>query len=298
MKFAPAIPNHRDILGEGPYWDGDTGRLYWVDINPGLARCLDTATGKVQSWAMGEPIGAVVPRRRGGLVVALRSGLAFLDPATGGLTPFVAPEAASLGNRANESRVDPTGRFWLGTMQNEIAVDGSDIPMTRSSGNLHRIEPDGRHQQVETGIGVANTLAWDTERKRLYFGDSIAKAIWAYDWDPASGDLANRRVFAATEGHGEPDGSGLDAEGCLWNARWGAGCIIRYRPDGTIDRIIPVPAKQPTSCVFGGPGLRTLYVTTASIGLTGDPAAKDRLDGALLVADPGVAGQPCTPFAG
>jgi sugar lactone lactonase YvrE len=148
---------------------------------------------------------------------------------------------------------------------------------------------------MEKGVGTSNTLAWDEERRRLYFADSLASVIWVYDWDKEKGAIANRRLFADTENHGDPDGSALDAQGFLWNARWGASCIIRYAPDGAIERIIDVPVKQPTSCVFGGDDLKTLYVTSARSGLG---ANANEWDGALLSAPVEVAGRLCTAFAG
>lgn len=294
VDFTPVLAGRRFKLGEGPHYDGSSGTLTWVDIVAGETFALHLATGSLTSWTLGEPVSVMVPRRTGGYLVALKNRVAFLDPATGRLDDFAAPEAGRPGNRSNESRVDPTGRFWLGTMQDNIGPDGRDIPVSENSGALYRIEPDGTYHRVEMGIGIANTLIWDEDRSRLYFGDSVARTIWSYDWDRASGAIGNRRVFAATEGHGDPDGSALDQEGFLWNARWGGACIIRYAPDGRVDRVVEVPARQPTSCVFGGEDHSTLFVTSAAHGLDGS----NPLDGALLKAEVGVKGQPCTRFAG
>lgn len=295
MKFVSLLADKRFQLGEGPFYDGASRTLYWVDIIAGEAWSLSPSSGATRKWAFNQPVSAVVPRKSGGLLVALANGLAFLDPETGKHTPFVAPEGPASGNRSNEARVDPQGRFWLGTMQNNIGPDGGDLPITRSQGALYRVMPDGAVTRMEKDIGISNTLCWDEARGRLYFADTLAGVIYIYDWDGATGEIANRRVFAAPHERGFPDGSALDADGYLWNARWGGSCIIRYAPDGRIDRIIDVPVQQPTSCVFAGDDLTTLYVTSARAGL-GDAA--NEVDGALLRASVDVAGQACTAFAG
>lgn len=294
MEFRPLLGDRRFRLGEGPHFDTSTQTLYWVDIYAGEAWSLNTVTGKTKSWQVGQLVSVVVPRVGGGLIAALKNQLAFLDPDSGDLKDFAQPEAQMLGNRSNESRVDPSGRFWLGTMQLDIGPNQENIPVTQNTGSLYRVETDGRWSKVETGIGISNTLVWDEERKRLYYGDSIAETIWAYDWDKDTGEIGNRRVFAKTEGRGVPDGSALDVEGFLWNARWGASCILRYSPDGRIERVIDLPVKQPTSCVFGGKNMTTLYVTSAA----GGARTGRNIEGALLATQAPVPGQPCTRFAG
>lgn len=297
MQFDVVLNDRRFNLGEGPHFDRETGNLYWVDIVAGQAWRMHTASGAIQHWLCGCPISAVVPRARGGLMFALKSRLEFFDPTTGARSRWTAPEGDLPENRSNEARVDPTGRFWLGTMQDNIGPNGEDMPITERSGALYRIDPDGRFDKVVAPVGISNTLAWDEARGRLYFGDSMAGSITVFDWDRSSGRLANPRLFARPNERGVPDGSAIDAEGCLWNARWGGSCIIRYRPDGSIDRVVPVPVTNPTSCVFGGPDLRTLYVTSAYNGLTPNQRERNPLEGALLSARSDVVGQPCARLA-
>lgn len=295
MKFEAVLPDHRFKLGEGPFYDHAARKLYWADIIAREAWSLDIASGKTQTWQFDRPVTAVVPRKSGGLLVTKSNGLVFFDPLTGKEEEFAAPEGDTLSNRSNEARVDPQGRFWLGTMQNNIGPDEEDLPITQSTGALYRILPDGQVTQMVKDVGISNTLCWDEARARLYFADSLASVIWVYDWDKNAGAISNRRLFADTKGRGDPDGSALDSQGFLWNARWGGACIIRYAPDGRIDRIIDVPVKQPTSCVFAGDDLKTLYVTSARDGLGG---SANEWDGALLRTSVDVAGLPCTPFAG
>ena len=297
MQFETVFENRRFILGEGPHYDAGSGALYWVDIVAGEAWRMDVATRKAESWPFGGPVSAVVPRAIGGLMVARANGLVFFDPASAKQTPFCAPEADLTGNRSNEARVDPTGRFWLGTMQNNIGPNKEDLPITRSTGALHRIDADGQFEKVVSGVGVSNTLCWDEARGRLYFADSRAGVISVFDWDRANGHITNQRLFATKHERGVPDGSALDAEGYLWNCRWGGKCIIRYNPDGGIDRIIDTPVTNPTSCVFGGASLRTLYVTSAYQGMSPAQRAANPMEGALLMARADVSGQPCTRLA-
>jgi sugar lactone lactonase YvrE len=297
MNFDVVLNDRRFALGEGPHYDRETGNLYWVDIVSGQAWRMNTSTGSTQHWTCGTPVTAFVPRAKGGFLLALKDRLEFFDPATGERSRWSAPEGDKPGNRSNEARVDPTGRFWLGTMQNNIGPNGEDLPLTQKSGSLYRIDANGAYEKVAGPVGVANTLCWDEFRNRLYFADSMAGAIYVYDWDKSTGHLANPRLFARPNEHGVPDGSALDAEGCLWNARWGGGCLIRYRPDGSIDRIVPVPVANPTSCVFAGTDLRTLYVTSAYQGLTPEQRARNPLEGALLMTRTDVQGQPCTRLA-
>jgi sugar lactone lactonase YvrE len=295
VKFDVLLGSRRFKLGEGPFYDRDSRTLYWVDIIAREAWSLNLASAATRKWHFDRPVTAVVPRAKGGLLVAKADGLVFLDPETGNEESFVAPEGNVAGNRSNEARVDPEGRFWLGTMQNNIGPEEEDLPITQSSGALYRILPDGAVTRMVKDVGISNTLAWDEERGRLYFADSLASVVWVYDWDRDKGAISHRRLFADTKDRGDPDGSALDQEGFLWNARWGGSCLIRYAHDGRIDRVIDVPVKQPTSCVFGGDDLKTLYVTSARSGL-GDCA--NEWDGTLLSAAVDVAGQPCTRFAG
>lgn len=297
MRIEIAV-DARNRTGEAPCWDEREGRLWWVDI----------PAREILAWGPGEPAprrwpapdfpAAVVAREGGGRLVAMRSGLYFWDAsAPDRFIVFATPDVERAENRANEGRCDPAGRFWLGTMRNNLEEDGSprgDSGNEPPSGALYRVQPDGRWSREVDGVGVANTLAWADGGRVLYFGDTAAHVIHRFDMDEEGG-LSNRRVLTEARLPGRGDGSAIDAEGCLWNARYGAGRLIRLRPDGRVDREVALPVTNPTSCCFGGPDLRTLYVTSAAAGL--DPAAGPH-EGAVLALDPGVPGAPSYRFAG
>jgi sugar lactone lactonase YvrE len=284
-------------LGEGPCWSRREGALYWTDVPAKRIHRWSPATGGHRTWPMPEMVTVIAPRTRGGLILASQSGIDFFDPESGKLERFAAPEADKPRNRSNDGKCDRQGRFWYGTMMNNFGPDGSEVPITDRTGGLYRIDPDGTVTQCERGIGISNTLAWSPDNRTMYFGDTL-EAIYAYDFDPAKGTIANRRVFARTEQYGYGDGSTIDAEGYLWNARWDGGCIIRWSPDGAIDRIVEIPCRRVTSAVFGGPNLETLYVTTVRYGLSDTELAQQPFSGGIFAIETGVRGLPDGEFAG
>jgi sugar lactone lactonase YvrE len=291
MQWQPVSPD-RFALAEGPFWDLPGQALYFVDIAGHLACRLD-ATG-LRRWQLEQPVSAFLPTTCGDALVTLPDGVYRLDlaPSTDRTVLRLFSKVDPVdGNRANEARCDPHGRLWLGTMQNNLGPNGEDIPVTRDSGALFRVAPGPRVAPMLEGLGIPNTLEWSADGRYLYHADSKAGQLYCYHLTP-EGEPGKREPWAA-QGPGVPDGSALDSEGYLWNARWGGGCLLRFAPDGRIDRHIDVPVSHPTSCVFGGPDLRTLYVTSAI------PAqGRTPLDGAVLYANVEVTGRPCTAFAG
>lgn len=291
MQWQPLAPE-RFALAEGPFWDSRTASLYWVDIIG--RRACRFVNGGLQAWSVAEPVSAFIPTQAGDALVTMPSGVYRLDLASAfehpGLQLFCIAETVT-GNRPNEARCDPKGHLWLGTMQNNIAEDGSDLPVERRSGGLFRIDPQGQVIPLASGLGIANTLLW-TDTGEVLFADTLDGVIYASPVHEGV-DLGAKRIWADTHGRGAPDGSAMDVEGYVWNARWGGGCLLRFAPDGRLDRIVELPISHPTSCVFGGPNLTHLFVTSAR------PCGADgALDGAVLVADVGVTGQPCHRFAG
>jgi sugar lactone lactonase YvrE len=290
MRFEP-LDDRRSVLGEGPFWDEAEHRLYLVDIVERMVLAYSANGAPAGAWKMPDLVSAAIPAARGGLVVTLRDGAWLFDPLSGALEKLAAPDGDP-ANRSNEARTDPSGRLWIGTMQNNIGPDGEGIAINRSSGTLSVVFPDGSSRRVLSGIGISNTLCWSPEGDILYFADTLSGVIHSYRFNARNAELSDREIFSDLKGHGGPDGSAIDEDGFLWNARWGAGEIIRFAPDGSIDRIIEVPAHQPTSCVFGGPDRKTLFVTSASHGLE----KPGPLDGATLVADADVRGESCIRF--
>lgn len=292
MKWLP-VCDAQFKLAEGPFWDDATQGLYWVDI-AGF-RALNVQGGQLRHWQFNEPVSAFIPTVHGDALVTLASGVYRLDLQS----PAERPELSLLcaadpvaGNRANEARCDDTGRLWLGTMQNNLDAQGGDIPLHRRSGGLFRIDSDARVTPLLDGQGIVNTLLWTDHNAGLLTADSLDGVIYRYAIRP-DGSLADRRVWAAGHERGVPDGSAMDAQGYVWNARWAGQCLIRFAPDGCVDRIVELPVSHPTSCVFGGPDMTTLFVTSAR------PASGAlELDGCILQAQTGIKGLESKRFAG
>ena len=277
-----------NILGEVPMWDVAEQALYWVDIEGKLLQRLIPATGEVKRWDMPERISSFALRENGGLIVAFASGIAFLDLDSGDIEFIARPEAHLPGNRFNEGKCDRQGRFWAGAM---------DDNLTAHTAGLYRIDPDRRVHRMLSDIGISNCFIWSRENDRFWFTDSLDKTVYTFDYAHESGDISNRQVFTRTTDV-VPDGGTMDEEGYVWIALWDGWRIARFAPDGTLDREIPIPAQKPTSCMFGGPDLATLYITTASDGLSPDAKAQQPLAGDLFALDTGSKGMPEAAFKG
>jgi L-arabinonolactonase len=272
----------KNILGEGPVWSVDEQALYWVDIKHPLLQRLNPQTGQYTTWKMPSDIGSYALRKSGGAVVALRSGFAFFDFDSGDIVPIIDPEAHLPGNRFNDGKCDRQGRFWAGTM-----AEADDNP----GAAFYRLDADGKCHTMRTGVTISNGLGWSPDNKIMYYTDSPTHNIYAYDFDPSSGTIRNERVFVHDE-DGFPDGLTVDAEGYVWSAKWDGWKVVRYAPNGTVDRIIKMPVQCPTSCIFGGPNLTQLFVTSASIDLTEAELAQQPLAGGVFVIETDVKGLP------
>ena len=278
------------ILGEGPLWCPRERALYWLDIKRPAVYRFDPGTGQTGHWPMPADIGCLALREAGGMVVALRSGFAALDLGTGAVTPFADPEADRPDNRFNDGKVDRRGRFWAGTLN-----DAEAEPL----GSLYRLDPDRTVTRAQGGAVVSNGVGWSPDDRVMYFTDSVVRTIWAYDFDAASGGISNRRVFAEVpEGTGYPDGLTVDSDGHVWSAVWDGWRLVRYDPAGRIDREVVMPVQRPTSCMLGGPDLKTLYVTSASIHLDAGALVRGPLAGGLFALEVETAGLPEPRFAG
>lgn len=279
-----------DELGEGATWDAAAGRLISVDILRGRVHLFEPRTGQLRTVNVGQPVGAAVPRRSGGLVVALRDGFALLDPADGSLTFVAHVEIDRPGQRMNDGACDAAGRFWAGTMC---------MQERPGLGALYRLDPDGTTHTMLTGVGISNGIDWSRDGSLMYYIDSLTQRVDCFDFDLESGAIDNRRPFVTIDAaDGAPDGLTVDAEGGVWVALWGGSAIRRYRADGTLDRVLPMPVSCPTTCAFGGPDLRDLYITSAITRLSDDERREQPAAGGILRCRPGVAGRPAHVFAG
>ena len=290
MAEVTCVLDARALLGEGPFWDVAEQRLYWVDIKRRQIHRFAPETGIDEVWQTHEDIGSLAPREQGGLVVALKSGFHFYDLARGHAVPAALPEDEPEHNRFNDGKTDRQGRFWAGSM---------DDREKQSTGGLYRLSHGLACRRMVHGILCSNALCWSPDSRVMYYADSGQRTVWAWDFDPASGEIENRRVFLRTgEGEGVPDGATVDSEGFVWIAQWGGSRVVRYAPDGRVARTILMPVKQPTCPMFGGPGLDVLYVTSATIGLDAAALAQQPQAGALFAIDAGVKGLPEVRFKG
>jgi sugar lactone lactonase YvrE len=256
------VADTKCLLGEGPVWDERAQVLYWVDIKVPAIWRLDPVTGTTKSWPMPHRVGAIALRANGGLIAAMKPGFAFIDLDADKVDIIAHPEPGMPDNRLNDGACDAMGRFWAGSM---------DDRETNPTGHLYRLSADRSVARFEAGFIVTNGIRWSNDNKRMYFVDSVARTIWSYYFDLATGTPGQRRVFAQlTEADGYPDGLCVDAQDHVWGAHWAGSRLTRYRPDGAKERTIEIPAPNVTCCCFGGANLDTLYVTTARIGLSDD----------------------------
>lgn len=280
----------RASLGEGPTWSAAEQVLYWVDINAPSLNRLDPATGRNETMPMPASIGSFALRSRGGFVVALRDGLWFAD-AKGRLErKIVDAPYDPHHHRFNDGRCDPQGRFWVGSMNED-----RDAP----SGALARLDADLRFEEVMGRMTISNGLAWSPDGRTMYHADTPTQTIRAFDFDARTGTPSRPRTFARFTGEGDrPDGCAVDSEGCYWSAFYRGGRVVRLAPDGTLLGEYPVPAMCPSMCAFGGPDLRTLYVTTARQHRPDDELARLPHTGGIFAMRVDVPGLPEPMFAG
>jgi len=278
-----------DMLGEGPLWAPEEQALYWVDIQRRILQRWHPGSGQYRRWDMPTEIGSFALRQQGGALAALRNGFAWLDLESGEVVPFADPEAGQPFTRFNDGKCDRRGRFWTGSIDEET-------PNTRAA--LYRVDPGGSFRRMQGGIGISNGLGWSLDNRQMYYTDSLQHTIFVYDFDLASGDIANRRVFAQTPEGYVPDGLTVDAGGFVWSAMWDGWKVARYAPDGSVDLEVSLPVQRPTSCTFGGPELRQLYITSARIDLSQAELAAQPLAGNLFVLDAPSRGLPEPRFAG
>lgn len=282
------VVNDRAGHAESPLWSPSEGALYWVDTRPGTIYRIHAGSGKRDAWATPTRLGAIGLRRGGGLIVAVKSGIGFLDTQAGTFEPIVDPEADLPETRINDAKVDRAGRFWFGYQEDDGATP---------TGALYRIDPNRVVSVHDRGYRIVNGFAWSPDNRLMYVTDTRLNTIWVYDFDHQSGVAGNRRAFAVVPaGEGTPDGTTVDRLGYVWSARNGGARLVRYAPDGSVDRTIGLPATLVTNMTFGGDDDSTLFITTGARGLSAEQLAAEPLAGAVLSVRVDVPGIPETPY--
>ncbi len=280
---------HRSVHAEGPVWSEESQSLYWTDIESKTLMSLDPRSGRFASRAMSAKVCSFAFRERGGLLIAFEKRLCFFDPRTGAEHQVAEVEPDLPTTRLNDGRCDRQGRFIVG------GFDASEKGLSAA----YRLDADLSLHRLFGGLSSANSTCFSLDGRTMYYADTPQAVIWAFDYDPETGEPGNRRVFCDFRGQpGVPDGSVIDADGCLWNAQWNGRRVVRYRPNGSTDRVLEVPCRNPTSLAFGGKALDTLFITTSRMTLTEEEARLQPLAGTLLAVRPGVKGLPESRFGG
>jgi sugar lactone lactonase YvrE len=270
------------LLGESPVWHADSGSLLWVDILRGEVHCLGDDGADEVIVDRAPPVSAVVVRARGGLLLTAGMDVVALDGAGEAVLA-----TADRGDRLNEARCDPAGRLWTGTMS------ANQQP---GAAALYRLDPATGLERMVDGVAVSNGTGWSPDGTTMYYADTVAETVDAFDYDVATGTLSGRRRFVELhDALGRPDGLSVDVAGGVWVAMARGWAVRRFHSDGSLDCVLDVPCMRVTSCAFGGPDLTDLFVTTASEGVDRD---KQPLAGAVFRAAVGVAGLPLPPYAG
>jgi sugar lactone lactonase YvrE len=278
-----------DHLGEGPSWHPDAGELSWVDINRGLLRRWRPEDGGEDTLELGPPVSFAVARDAGGWVIGRRDRVTLvgLDGQESSLMQIADPPADT---RFNDGKCDAAGRVWAGTMST-VRRPGD--------GRLYRIDPDGEAAEVISSTTISNGLGWNPDHTLFYFVDSTTQKIDVFDFDLATGNLANRRAWVEIDpADGLPDGLTVDDEGGVWLCLFGGGCVRRYDAEGRLDAVAELPVSNPTCPVFGGPDLDRLYVTSARHRLTSEQLQEQVLAGGIFEISPGVRGRAGNRFPG
>jgi sugar lactone lactonase YvrE len=268
-------------LGEGPLWWRDA--VWFTDIKQNRLHRFDPVTAAHRSWLAPAPVGFLAPLENGHFIAGAKTGLLDFDPGAGTFAPMRTVEPGLPGNRLNDGAVDPRGRLWFGSMD-----DGE----TAATGKLYRLDRSGL-AALDSGYVITNGPAFSPDGDILYHTDTLQKTIHAFDTG-ADGALRNKRVFVRIEaGAGYPDGPVVDAEGCIWTGLFGGWGVRRYSPQGALLQCVAFPVANVTKIAFGGPGLTTVYATTARKGLDAAELAAQPLAGGLFRFETAVPGLSC-----
>ncbi|PPQ33141.1 SMP-30/gluconolactonase/LRE family protein [Rhodopila globiformis] len=282
-------------IGESPTWSMTEQALYWIDVKAPALHRFNPSGGATRTWPLPSEIGCfALYDNEAAALVALRSGLFRLDLNSDQLTRLADPPYDPATHRFNEGECDGQGRFWIGTM----FEPKTDTAEPEPGPLFYYTSSTGLVPQPDLGF-TPNGFAWSKDGRTMFVAHSKQHCIYQFDFDAGNGRISNRRIFAwIPEALGVPDGSAVDAEGCYWSAIHGGSRLIRFTPDGKIDREVKLPVSQPTMCAFGGPDLDMLYVTSAASGLNLLHKVTEPHAGGLFRFRPGVHGIPRHGFAG
>jgi sugar lactone lactonase YvrE len=286
------IAAERASLGESPVWSAGESALYWVDISGKRLHRAEFPSLSVQSWDTPSPAGMIALRASGGLVAAMVDGLYAFDPGSADWQLLVELETDQPDNRPNDGKCDAVGRLWVGTM--------NMVDHMQPSGSFYCIDTDLKPKKIAGNIRIPNGLAWSPDDSLMYRTDTRSAMVWRYAFDAGAGTMGTEAEFFAFNVReiGGVDGAAMDAEGGYWAALYGGGRVVRIDGDGKIDREIALPARQPTMPCFGGPEMKTLFVTSAAQNLDDATLAAEPDNGGLLMVETDVVGHPVHPFRG
>lgn len=287
---AELVLDAKAMLGEGSIWHPKEKKLYWLDIEGKIVHVYDPLTKEDKQFPVGSRVGTIVPVQGGGALVALQNGIQELNTKTGRLK-FLLNPLPDTNLRFNDGKCDPSGRFWVGT----LALDSR-----RKGAVLYRFDRDKSIHLMLDSVSISNGIVWTSDKKTMYYNDTPTGTIQGFDYDDKTGEISNRRVVVRIpRGTGAPDGMTIDAEGNLWVALWGGGCVGKFNPlTGELLQKVIVPAPNVSSCAFGGKDLETLYITTARVYVNAQKLKDFPLSGGLFCVKPGVKGVPAEFYKG
>ena len=292
MNKAELFIDCKNKLGEGITWDHDDQTLYWLDIPmPSKLYKHNLETNNTLQFDMPEMITAMAIRQNNDVLIASHYGINNFNTTDKKFSKILDLETDKPYNRCNDGAADFLGNFWVGTMQNNIAPDGSDIEITKNSGSIYSIDKDLKVTNHVNDIGISNTFAWSPSNDKFYFTDTLTGIIDVYDYNHKDNKITNKREFAKFD-RGYPDGSTVDSEGFLWSCRWSGSCVVRFDPNGKLDTVIELPVPNVTSCTFGGSDLKTLFITTARMGMTEEELNNNPLAGSVFAYNASIKGKP------
>jgi len=272
----------KNTLGEGIIWDAASACVWWTDIDGSKLYRYQSEDKQLDHWTTPERLGSfALVSDSEFLICGFASGFAYFNPHSGELQWLEKIEQNNPGTRLNDGRADRQGRFWAGSM-----VESGD----RGAGALYCLDQQLQVASKVSGLTISNGLCWSPDSTVMYHTDTPSRRIHAYDFDAATGAIANQRCLVRTEKGCFPDGSSVDAEGYIWNAQWGASQVVRYSPEGEVDFVLPLPVSQPTCVAFGGPKLDRLFVTSATQGFDEQTLSAEPEAGSVLVFQTNISG--------